>query len=580
MNRLDRAVISGLVLVVILAAVAIGGPAFAPRNPDAASSSGQPSAVPTAPYREGVLGRPTNVNPLAARSQADRDLVALVFPGLVGRDDRGRPIAALARSWTSTGDGSSWTFALDPAARWQDGEPLTADDVVYTIETLQNPDFHGPGAGSWMGITVSAVDPATVRFELTTPLGGFLDLATQPIAPAHLLANTPPGSMADDPFGESPIGSGPYTIVELDRDHAALELSSLVAGPPPDAASPSIGSPSDPLATVRPTPGASSGDVVIPRLEFRYFDAAEPLEAAFRAGELDAVSGLDPAAAAAVAEAGGARTVRNPSTTLTAIVLNLRPSQPAFTDPRTRAALLGAIDRERIVTVAYGGLATRADGLVPTSSWAFDPAASPPVKRDLKAAAKALTEAGWTKAKDGWRRVKTDKEPQTLELLVADRALNPVHFAIASQAAADWKALGFAVDVVERDPAILATDHLRTGDFELAVVEIAIGHDPDLYPLLASSQTRTGGANVIGLQDPALDELLVAARAPGNEAARIAAYAALQTRLTGGSYVLPITWPDEVVVLTDRVVGPVAREVADGSERFGDVLTWRLADDR
>ena len=557
--------------------MAIGGPAFAPRDP---APSGQPSVAPVAPYREGVLGRPTNINPLAARTQADRDLIALVFPGLVGRDDEGRPDPALARTWTSTDDGSSWTFTLDPAARWQDGEPLTADDVVFTIETLQDPEFHGPGAGSWTGITASAVDAATVRFELTTPLGGFLDLATQPIAPAHLLADTPAGSMADDPFGESPIGSGPYTVVELDRDHAVLELSSLVAAPAPGAASPLAGRSTDPLATARPTPASSNTQVVIPRLEFRYFDEAEPLEAAFRAGVLDAVSGLDPAAAAALADGAGARTLRNPSTTLTSIVLNLRPTQPAFADPRTRAALLGAIDRERIVTVAYGGLATRADGLVPASSWAFDGAVSLPVRRDLKAATKALTDAGWTKAKDGWRRVATDKEPQTLELLVADRAVNPVHFAIASQAAADWKALGFAVDVVERDPGILATDHIRTGDFELAVIEIAIGHDPDLYPLLASSQTRTGGANVIGLQDPALDALLETARAPGAEAARTAAYAALQTRLAGGTYVLPIAWPEEVVVLTDRVVGPSPREVADGSERFGDVLTWRLADDR
>ncbi|HUQ78412.1 MAG TPA: peptide ABC transporter substrate-binding protein [Patescibacteria group bacterium] len=579
MNRLDRAVIAGLVLVVILAAVAIGGPAFAPRDPGPART-GPPSTVPSAPYREGVLGRPSNVNPLAAWTQADRDLVALVFPGLVGRDAQARPVPALARSWTSSDDGSSWTFTLDRTARWQDGEALTADDVIFTIETLKSPDYHGPGAGSWTGITVRAVDASTVRFELTTPLGGFLELATQPIAPAHLLAGTPPGSLADDPFGEAPIGSGPYTIVELDRDHAALERSSLVAAPGSDVASPSVGSSSDPLATVRPTPGPTSNQAVIPRLEFRYFDDAEPLGAAFRAGDLDAVSGLDPAAAAELADAAGARTVRNPSTTLTAIILNLRPAQPAFADPRTRAALLGAIDRERIVAVAYGGLAMRADGLVPASSWAFDAAAGPRVTRDLKAATKALTDAGWTKAKDGWRRTATDKQPQTLELLVADRALNPVHFAIASQAAADWKALGFSVDVVERDPAVLATDHLRTGDFELALVEIAIGHDPDLYPLLASSQTRTGGANVIGLQDPALDELLLAARAPGTEAARIAAYVALQARLAGGVYLLPIAWPDEAVVVTDRVVGPAPRPVADGSERFGDVLTWRLADDR
>ena len=138
MNRIDRAVIAGLVLVVVLAAVAIGGPAFAPKDP---APSDRPSVAPAAPYREGVLGRPTNINPLAARTQADRDLVALVFPGLVGRDAQARPVPALARSWISTVDGSSWTFTLDPAARWQDGEPLTADDVAFTIETLQDPDF-------------------------------------------------------------------------------------------------------------------------------------------------------------------------------------------------------------------------------------------------------------------------------------------------------------------------------------------------------------------------------------------------------------------------------------------------------
>ena len=83
-----------------------------------------------------------------------------------------------------------------------------------------------------------------------------------------------------------------------------------------------------------------------------------------------------------------------------------------------------------------------------------------------------------------------------------------------------------------------------------------------------------------GVQDATLDGLLTAARQVGTEEARIAAYEALQKRLAGGTYLLPIAWPDEVFVVANRVVGPAPREVADGSERFGDVLTWRLADDR
>ena len=575
MNRIDRLVIAGLVLVLAIAAIAIGGPAIAPKP---AGPSAGPSAGPTVPYREGILGRPTNANPLAARTQADRDLDALVFEGLVGRGPDGKAVPRLARSWTTSAAGDSWTFALQPGRLWQDGEPITADDVAYTIQTLQDPDYHGPGAGSWTGITVTVVDSKTVRFDIATPLGGFLDLATQPIVPRHLLADTPPGGLADAPFGKQPIGSGPYEVRELDRDHAILEPAGAGAVPG-SSGLPAATPPRDPLATATPTRRPGDSQRGVGRIELRFFDDPAALTTAFRNGELDAVSGLDPAAATALATTPGARAVGYPSTTLAAVVLNLRASEEAFADPRTRLALLGSIDRQRIVSVVYGGAATRANGLIPPTSWAFDAASTPAVARDLKAAAKSLGAAGWAKAKDGWHHDGA-KIARTIELLVPDRTMNPILFAAGSQIAADWTALGFTVQIVEEDPAILATDHLRTGDFEAAIVDIAIGHDPDLYPLLASSQIRTGGANVIGLQDPLLDGLLEVARKPALDAARIAAYAALQKRLAGGTYLLPIAWPDDVIVLDSRVSGPVGREVADGSERFGDVLTWRLADDR
>ena len=106
----------------------------------------------------------------------------------------------------------------------------------------------------------------------------------------------------------------------------------------------------------------------------------------------------------------------------------------------------------------------------------------------------------------------------------------------------------------------------------------AIGLDPDLYPLLAASQTRAGGSNVVGLQDPELDKLLVAARSPVDEGARVAAYRALQARLEERAYMLPLAFRNEYVVFRDTVVGPAARPVASSGDRYWDVLTWRLAD--
>ena len=112
--------------------------------------------------------------------------------------------------------------------------------------------------------------------------------------------------------------------------------------------------------------------------------------------------------------------------------------------------------------------------------------------------------------------------------------------------------------------AELLGDRLARGEFQVAVLPFAIGLDPDLYPLLAASQTRTGGSNVVGLQDPDLDKLLVAARTPVDEAARIAAYAALQKRLAASARTCS-RWPsaDDYVVFRDTVVGPESQARRD-----------------
>jgi ABC-type oligopeptide transport system substrate-binding subunit len=126
----------------------------------------------------------------------------------------------------------------------------------------------------------------------------------------------------------------------------------------------------------------------------------------------------------------------------------------------------------------------------------------------------------------------------------------------------------------------LVSEKLTGGRFQAAVIDIAVGLDPDLYPLLASTQTTSDRTNIIGLQDPELDQLLAAARAPGSVEARQTAYSALQAHLTGRQYVLPLAFRDLVVVVRDDVAGPTPRQIADPSDRFWDVLAWHFAPDR
>ena len=561
MTRTDRAVVGALLIVFLALTVAVGA-ANAPVLPSrTADSSANPSAEPSGPrpYREGVFGRASSISPLTARTRADRDLVGLVFGGLVALGPDGTLVPGLATSWTTDKPGTTWTFHLGDA-RWHDGVPVTSADVVFTVHTLQDPDYTGPAVGSWKDVTAVAVDQKTVRFKLATPLGGFLQAATLPIVPAHLLEDVPVDQLADDGFGQAPVGTGPYRLVSLDQDEAVL----APAGQDVDAGPGSGASPD------------TTGSMPLPGIEFHFFDEAATLAHAYEAGELDAVAGLPASDAARLASLPDTRVMKYPTTTLTAAFFNLRASHRTFRDVRVRRALLAAIDRRRIVTQAYAGAATRADSLIPPTSWAFDAKSSPGVVFDRSLARGLLRKVGWTFRNGTWRTV-SGKKPVTIELLGPDAKTNPATYAAVASIVRDWKALGLRATQVGLSPAELVGDRIQTGDFEAVVVDINVGLDPDLYPILASTQTRTGGLNIGGVQNQDLDKLLAAARKPGSKARRVAAYKALQTALTRTRYVLPIVFRDEIVVLRNTVSGPTIRPISNGSERFWDVLTWRLA---
>jgi peptide/nickel transport system substrate-binding protein len=575
-NLRDRALIGALTVALIAFSVTALAPTLHSSGdavePTAPATTGQP-------YVEGVLGRATNASPFGARSAADRALVSLLFRGLVKLGPGGSIVADLATSWEADSSGSAWTFHLRPDQNWQDGEPITADDVAFTIGVLSDPAYTGPGAESWRDVTATVIDPRTVTLHLRTPLGGFLQAATQPIAPAHILAEVPPDQLADDPFGTQPVGSGPFRLVFLDTQRALLAAATPVEAVPGVPGGPNFATPrpTDSLASSRPTPRPDVSVPYLSTIDLRYYDDVAALRADWNAGALDAASGLPPADARELAKTPGARLVRYPGTTLLAATLDLRARQREFQDPAVRLGLLEAIDRDTIVRQILGGLGARADSLIPPSSAMFDPSVSAPVPFDLVDARQRLVDVGWKESGGSWIP-KGASEPLVIELLCPEQAANPVAYGVAAEVEAAWHALGLAVRLVPLPAAELLGNRLGRGDFQVAVVPLAIGLDPDVYPLLAASQTRTGGSNIVGLQDPDLDKLLVAARTPVDVDARAAAYSELQKRLEQRNYILPLAFRDDVVVFRDTVLGPVARAVGSSGDRYWDVLTWRLAD--
>jgi peptide/nickel transport system substrate-binding protein len=571
MNRRDRLAVAGMSL--LLAAVgavmllsASGAGQQPPSEPES-SVSAVPSSATSTTYREGIFSHPSSINPLTARTQADRDLVALVFRGLLRAGPNGSLVPDLATSWSVSSDGKTYTFNLRDDARWEDGEPVTATDVVFTVTMAQDPAYEGPLGASWQGIQVAAASPSVVKFTLPTPLGGFLRQATLPILPEHLLGDTDVTALADSDYSARPVGDGPFSIAEIDDTHVLLTRTGASYEMPAPSGS----------ASTAPTAAAPGSTGNVASIEFVFYDDVAAAVTAFESGQLDALGGLTPQDADAAAARGGSVLARYPWANLYSVVLNQRSSHPELANLNVRKALLAAIDRPGIVAGALSGRGAVADVPLPSWSSSYDQAAVSVIPYSGSDALDDLDAAGWTRSGSGWT-APNGKAAYAIRLLSPDEATNPLAYRIARQVAAGWTAVGLSV-TLQVSGASDYVGRLTSGDFDAAVVDYQLGLDPDVSALLVSTQAAPAGWNLSGVSDKTLDGLLSAVRTTSDPTARQAAVSALEKYVSTNVLMLPVCFADYEFVVADRLHGLAANQIADPSGRFWDVLDWRLASD-
>src|SRR5688572_20438679 len=167
-------------------------------------------------YTEGVLGSLDNLNPILASSAAERSGSRLLFAQLLSYDDEGDLVGELVRSWAPVQDGKAYDIVLWEGIKWQDGQPITADDVVFTFDMIKNADTRSPLYNSWRNIVVEKVDIKTVRFTLPSPYAAFPNSLTVGILPKHILQDTMPSELRTADFNLRPtVASGPFVFEEL-----------------------------------------------------------------------------------------------------------------------------------------------------------------------------------------------------------------------------------------------------------------------------------------------------------------------------------------------------------------------------
>src|SRR3972149_2817877 len=171
---------------------------------------------------EGIIGTPRFINPVLALSDADKDLTALVYSGLMRKENNGDLSPDLAEKYEISDDGLIYTVTLKENIFFHDKEPVTAEDVIFTINKIKDPNIKSPRRLNWEGVTAISVDDRTVEFTLKQPYSSFLNNLMIGILPAHLWKNVTPEEFSFSELNIKAVGSGPYKITKVKNKSSGI----------------------------------------------------------------------------------------------------------------------------------------------------------------------------------------------------------------------------------------------------------------------------------------------------------------------------------------------------------------------
>ncbi|MDA1038529.1 MAG: peptide ABC transporter substrate-binding protein [bacterium] len=502
-------------------------------------------------YTEGLVGEPQFVNPiLSPASTVDMDITRLVFRGLFIFDPVLGLIPDLATSHEVSEDEKTYTITLRENVLWHDGEPMSAQDVAFTFQSIANPEYKSPLAQTFRGITVEVIDNTTVQFQLPEPFAPFLSSLTVGILPLHIWEGVAPKRALLTNLNLQPIGNGPYKFEKFSKDqNGAIRSYALTRN------------------------GDFYGEK--PMLETVTFKFYSDLQSAIDALKNKNIEGL-----------GFIPEDKTPDLEESRVVQLLRPTIPQETviflnearnsilkDEDVRRALNMAIDRDRIIETVFHGNATPLSGpLLPGGSVEV-PA---PTELDFDGAIALLEADKWKidpistfRQKD----IDNDDEPNqlTIELVTLDA---PDMISVAEAIKQSWKVIGVNAQVRIVPQVNFNSEVIKPRAYDALLTGILFGADTDPFPFWHSSQTSDPGVNLAGYSNRKVDEALETARGTINEEARLTAYTAFQELIIEDIPALFLLQPTYPYAAASKIKGIELEHLIAPADRFNRIETW------
>lgn len=507
-------------------------------------------------YVEAVLGTPTYVNPLFSQTNSvDQDLSRLIFSGLMKFNGAGELAPDLAESYSLDQTQTTYTFTLKPKLEWHDGLPVTAGDVVFTLESIKDPNFKSPLYGAFRNVQVKMVDELSLQIILPEPFTPFLSLLTFGILPEHLWQEIDPSHALLAELNLKPIGAGPYQFASFVKDKKGNILEYRLE---------------------RFAKYHEEGPFIA-NLDFKFFATLDEAIAALETGNADGLGLLAGKMSQELAASDAWSTYQLGLPQYTALFFNQGASS-VLSDRAVREALALAINREPIIaTVWSNNAAAITDPPLLGLEAAAEPLPSLPF--DQAAAAAKLEAAGWKMSEDNIRRqrVKRDKTEDNIALEIKLTTVQKEeNIQTAEAIRAQWQTIGVKVNLEIVDIAQIQKTVIKPRAYEALLFGQILGRDPDPYPFWHSSQVNDPGLNLALYNNKEVDKLLEVARRTTAPAERAKDYLAFQQKLRADIPAIFLYSLKFTYLLPKAVKGVSTTHINQTADRFSTVNEWYI----
>ncbi len=504
---------------------------------------------------EGIVGTPRFINPVLANSLVDQDLVTLIYSGLMRKSFDGTFIRDLAEKYELSKNGLVYTFTLKDSLFFQDGQPLTIDDVLFTINKAKDGVIKSPQKVHWDGVNVEKIDEKNIRFTLKQPYASFLENATLGIMPAHLWENSP---MELNVLNTNPIGSGPYMINSTSKQSSGIIDS----------------------YELTPFKKFILGESYIKNISLHFYSNEDDLVNALLNNTINQVSSITPLNAENLKE----RNFQIESKVLPRVFglfFNQNQKQ-LFTDKVVVTAIDQAIDKERIIRDILFGYGVVIDNPIPPNMIEYQKlSAQKNTSREeiLQKVKDDLAKAGWKAGADGFlEKTTTEKKKKvTTKLEFSISTGNIEELAkTAELIKQDLQAIGMKVDVKTFETGNLNQSVIRPRKYDALLFGEIINQESDLFAFWHSSQRKDPGLNVAMYTNAKVDKILEDAAITIDEQSRIKKYIQFEDEIRKDMPAVFLYSPDFIYVVLKNLKSLPVEHIISPSDRYLNVYSWYI----